>query len=176
MTSPNWNIFRVAGLLCGEFTGHRWIPLTKVSDAEWFETPLRSSWHHCNACFKRCDTWWRYDMEMISTFLAHCEGNPLVIGVPVMRKFLCFLCCQHEQTIEQANEVPVIWYAMTLLWVEITNEYISSSKNACWWYRLVEDTNISFQKHQTKKSSTNLSFSTSGHGVRFFVLSNEGHF
>ena len=26
MTSSNGNIFRVTGLLCGEFTGHRWIP------------------------------------------------------------------------------------------------------------------------------------------------------
>ena len=31
------HIFRVTGPLCGEFTGHRWIPLTKASDAElWF--------------------------------------------------------------------------------------------------------------------------------------------
>ena len=29
MTSSNGNIFRVIGPLCGEFTGHRWIPLTK---------------------------------------------------------------------------------------------------------------------------------------------------
>ena len=28
------NIFRVTGPLCGEFTSHRWIPLTKASDAE----------------------------------------------------------------------------------------------------------------------------------------------
>ena len=34
MTSSNRNIFRVTGPLCGEFTGHRWIPLTKASDAE----------------------------------------------------------------------------------------------------------------------------------------------
>ena len=34
MTSSNGNIFRVTGLLCGEFTGHRWIPLTKASDEE----------------------------------------------------------------------------------------------------------------------------------------------
>ena len=27
-------MFRVAGPLCGEFTGHRWIPLTKASVAE----------------------------------------------------------------------------------------------------------------------------------------------
>ena len=34
MTSSNGNIFRVTGLLCGEFTGHRWIHRTKTSDAE----------------------------------------------------------------------------------------------------------------------------------------------
>ena len=34
MTSSNGNCFRVIGPLYGEFTGHRWIPLTKASDAE----------------------------------------------------------------------------------------------------------------------------------------------
>ena len=34
MTSSNGNIFRVTGHLCEEFTGLRWIPLTKASDAE----------------------------------------------------------------------------------------------------------------------------------------------
>ena len=34
MTSSNGNIFRVTGHLCGEFTGLRWIPRTKTSDAE----------------------------------------------------------------------------------------------------------------------------------------------
>ena len=68
MTSSNGNIFRVTGPLCGEFIGHRWIPLTKASDAElwcffdlrlnkrlskqswgwWFETPSRSLWRYCN--------------------------------------------------------------------------------------------------------------------------------
>ena len=73
MTSSNGNIFRVTGLLCGEFTGHRWIPRTKASRPVtlrfdvffdrhrlnkrlggkqswgwWFETPLRSLWRHCN--------------------------------------------------------------------------------------------------------------------------------
>ena len=33
-TSSNRNIFRVTGRLCWEFTGHRWIPHTKASDAE----------------------------------------------------------------------------------------------------------------------------------------------
>ena len=34
MTSSNGNIFRVTGHLCGKFTGPRWIPRTKASDAE----------------------------------------------------------------------------------------------------------------------------------------------
>ena len=37
MTSSNGNIFRVTGPLCREFTGHRWIPRTKASDAgRWY--------------------------------------------------------------------------------------------------------------------------------------------
>ena len=75
ITSPNGNIFRVTGPLCGEFTGHRWIPHTKASDAEpccfslicalnkrlskqswgwWFETPSRSLWRHCNDFEELC--------------------------------------------------------------------------------------------------------------------------
>ena len=34
MMSSNGNLIRFTGLMCGEFTGHRWIPSTKVSDAE----------------------------------------------------------------------------------------------------------------------------------------------
>ena len=69
MTSSNGNIFRVIGSFCGEFTGHRWIPRTKASDAKlwcfldlrlnkrmskqswswWFETPSRSLWRHRNS-------------------------------------------------------------------------------------------------------------------------------
>ena len=39
MTSSNGNIFRITGPLCGKFTGHRWIPLTKASDAEFWSAP-----------------------------------------------------------------------------------------------------------------------------------------
>ena len=65
-TSSNGNIFRVISPLWGESTGHRWIPLTKASDAElwcfrrscltkrlgkksrrwWLETPSRAFWRH----------------------------------------------------------------------------------------------------------------------------------
>ena len=69
MTSSNGNFFRVTGPWCGDFTGHRWIPLTKASDTEiwcffdlrldkrlnkqsrrrWFHTPSCSLWRHCYA-------------------------------------------------------------------------------------------------------------------------------
>ena len=68
VTSSNGNIFRITGLLCGEFTGQQWIPRIKASDEGffvffdlrlekrlskqslgwWFETPSRSLWRHCN--------------------------------------------------------------------------------------------------------------------------------
>ena len=35
VTSSNGKIFRVTGHMCGEFTGPRWIPRTKASDAEF---------------------------------------------------------------------------------------------------------------------------------------------
>ena len=74
LTSSNGNIFRVTGPLGGEFTSHRWIPLTEASDAEfdvffdlrlnkplskqlwgwWFETPSRSLWRHCNGMWVNC--------------------------------------------------------------------------------------------------------------------------
>ena len=67
MASSNRNIARITGPLWGKSTGHRWIPLTKASDAElyvffdlrlnkwsnkrsrrWrFETQLRTLWRHC---------------------------------------------------------------------------------------------------------------------------------
>ena len=68
MTSPNGNIFRVTGHLCGEFTGPSEFPaqrpmmrsfdvffdlrlnkrLSKQSGGWWFETQLRPLWRHCN--------------------------------------------------------------------------------------------------------------------------------
>ena len=77
MTSSNGTIFRVTGPLCGEFTGHWWIPLTKAIHAEiwcffllclnkrlskqlwgwWFETPSCSLWRHCNAQLRMFVGW-----------------------------------------------------------------------------------------------------------------------
>ena len=44
MTSSNGNVFRVTGPLCGEFTGDRWIPHTRASDAELWCFLWSASW------------------------------------------------------------------------------------------------------------------------------------
>ena len=60
MTSSNGNIFRVTGHLCGEFTGPRWIPHTKASDAElWCFFDLQTN--------KRLSKqWWGWWLETLS--------------------------------------------------------------------------------------------------------------
>ena len=94
VTSPNGNIFRVTGHLCGEFTGPRWIPtqrpvtrsfdvyfdlrpnkrLSKQSWGWWFETPLCPLWRHRN-------------------------GQPFYLSLNVLKVwasllvFLCMQCC-----------------------------------------------------------------------------------
>ena len=44
MTSSNGNIFCVTGPLCGEFTGHRWFPLIKASEAGLWCFSLICAW------------------------------------------------------------------------------------------------------------------------------------
>ena len=96
MRSSNGNTFRVTGLLCGEFTGDRWIPLTKASDTElwcffdlrlfkrlskhswgwWFESVSRSVWRHHNknsAIYR--STWFSRWLAYI--YLWHTKGTNL---------------------------------------------------------------------------------------------------
>ena len=59
MTSSNGNIFRVTGHLCGEFPGHRWIPLTKASDAALMFS-LICAWTNGWANNRAADGWRRH--------------------------------------------------------------------------------------------------------------------
>ena len=67
MTSSNGNIFRVTGHLCGEFTGHRWIPCTKTSDADLWCFLWSAPWINC----------WVYNREAgdLRRQRAHCDGR-----------------------------------------------------------------------------------------------------
>ena len=89
MTSSNWNIFRVTGHLCGEFTGPRWIPRTKASDAElwcffdlrlnkrsskqswgWcFDTLSRPLWRHGNGTLNKHSTYLNLAVELRRVYI-----------------------------------------------------------------------------------------------------------
>ena len=96
ITSSNGNIFRVTGPLCGEFTGHRWIPRTKASDANL-------------GCFLWSAPWinvWVNNRESgdLRCQLAHCDVIVMITGqtqrwlldfphkYPVMRSFHISFC------------------------------------------------------------------------------------
>ena len=112
MTSSNGNIFRVTDPLCGEFTGHRWIPLTKASDAKlwwfhtsalnkqlskqsrhrWVETPSRSLWRHCNVMttvwgWREVVTASRSHQQFLHSFNSHSYQNkqPIYIYLNISR-------------------------------------------------------------------------------------------
>ena len=94
----NGNIFRVIGPLCGEFTGDRWITLTKTSDAElwwvffidlclnkrsstqsrrrWFETVSHSSYevNVMISCFWNASGLYCTSQETshLTIYLTHC--------------------------------------------------------------------------------------------------------
>ena len=73
MTSSSWKFSRVSGPLCGEFTGHRWIPRTKAIDVFfdlrlnkrmskqwwgwWFVTSRHSLWRHFNVLSGSLQRW-----------------------------------------------------------------------------------------------------------------------
>ena len=88
MTSSNGNIFRVTGPLCKEFTGHRWIPLTKASDAElWCFL-----WYSPNQTVE-----WTIQTLVILDAIrrAHCDGavmRAVIYGVFYLRPFMLCDC------------------------------------------------------------------------------------
>ena len=107
MMSSNGNFFRVTDHLCGKFTGHQWIPLTKASDAElwcFLWSAPEYSIIQIRLCLLRWqnvaknridDSWWRHQMETFTALPAICAGNLPVTGEvpsqsPVMRSFDVF--------------------------------------------------------------------------------------
>ena len=115
-TSSNGNIFRITGPLCGEFTGHRWIPPTKASDAElwyflrlnkrlskqsrrrWFDSPLGSLWRNCNV-FSGEFVWMQVfrhagNILCYTGCLIHASRSALIC-VPIMIDEVKFLCVSY---------------------------------------------------------------------------------
>ena len=91
-----WKHFRVTGPLCGEFTGHRWIPsqrpvtrsfdvscdlclnkrLSKQSWSWWFVTPSRSLWYQCHVSIKTIE------------YVKHCVILDNLISTPHSFRFV----------------------------------------------------------------------------------------
>ena len=81
MTSSNGNIFRVTGPLCGEITGHRWIPHSKASDALMFlwSAPWLNGWVNNREAGDLRRQRAHYDVIVMDILY-----NELYYGMPIM--------------------------------------------------------------------------------------------
>ena len=150
MTSSNGNIFRATGHLCEEFTGPRWIPLTKASAAEfwcflwslnkrlskqswgwWFGTLSCPLWRHCNAVSD------------------HLHWKP---WVPLMPTLSSIRCHQWRQS----------WHYENLLFFSVKVHWWSNSIHpfflgTCTWMANVHQSltkhNNKWNKHRITKSA-----------------------
>ena len=94
-------------------------------------------------------SWWWYDIIMLSTLLATCDGKPLVTGRFLSQStnsISCFLCCWLEQKVQSTVELPLIWDTRTLIWcncdvhncmevslnIRDSVNYYRNNWN-CWW-------------------------------------------
>ena len=120
MTSSNGNSFRVTGPLCGEFTGQRWIPLTRASDAVlWcflWSAPWINAWvNNLKAGHLRCHRA-HYDVIVL---------NPSVVGFPSQGPYLKFdvFAVVGPKKLLSKQSWPVIWDdVMTLIWRHFNGE------------------------------------------------------
>ena len=77
MSSSNGNAFRVTGHLCREFTGPRWIPLTKASDAElWCFLWSAPEYNRENSDLRRYGA--HYDAIVMKRSIFNCKLNGLM--------------------------------------------------------------------------------------------------
>ena len=116
-----WLITQFETSVCCKYMGNvvnvTWEIVTTWWIFKWIDKlinlPTKTSPESCG--------WWPDGMDMVSTLLALCEGNPPVAGgFPTKRANIVelwyFLCSKHKQAIEQTVEWPVNLDAMTLMW------------------------------------------------------------
>ena len=143
MTSSNGNIFRVTGPLCGEFAGHRWIPLTKASDAElWCFLSVPEQTVTSKFPTQRPVTW-SFDVFLdlrlnrqlsngaagdLRRYRAHYDVIVIKIGrcfshycsfvrEPICNRIVgCLYVCLQRPHIDQTIELPVALVTMLFMW------------------------------------------------------------
>ena len=144
MKSSNGNIFRVTDILCGEFTGHRWIPLKKASDAElwcffdlrlnkrlskqsqgwWFETPSCPLWRHCNEYGRYCMYSRLFTCLMVMD------------QIRVYRILLRILIISHQHATHLCNKQNIIFYITWTCWGRDIFTAISQTTFSKWAFQL----------------------------------------
>ena len=82
MTSSNGNIFPITAHLCGEFTGHRWIPRTKASDAELWYILWSFDLRPNKRLSKQSCGWW------FETHRAHYDVTVMVPSILKYKEFI----------------------------------------------------------------------------------------
>ena len=88
MTSLNVIIFRVAGHLCGEFPGPRWIPRTKASDAELWCFSLVCVWINGRVNNREAGDLRRYRAHYgVIVMIQH---STVLLQLPPTHEMLCF--------------------------------------------------------------------------------------
>ena len=93
MKSSNGNIFRVTGPLCGEFTGHRWIPRTKTSDAElwcFLLSAPEETWANNRDASNLRRHRAHYDVYVMKCFPHHCQRLRPSINKAGFPWFICY--------------------------------------------------------------------------------------
>ena len=108
MTSPNGNIFLVTGPLCGEFTGHRWIPRTKASDAELW-------------CFLWSAPW-------INGWVNNCENGDLRRHSAHYDVIVMSLVSRFHSQLGYSLSYIITWVFLWLLWLIMWDKFIAWSK------------------------------------------------
>ena len=118
MTSSNGNIFRVTGPLWGESTGHWWIPLTKVSEADlWcfldrrlnkrLSKQSRCRWHHRTHFAVTVMSRWLYKVSLENSSKVFKNKYPVQFPVNVV--------CMHIYTVLIFPSLCVDFVSLMLL-------------------------------------------------------------
>ena len=105
MTSSNGNIFLVTGHLCGEFTGHRWIPRTKASDASLVFMRRIQRWP-MDSPHKEPATWKMFPVDDVFMIKSWTLVWPRTAGTPCVNSFHCITDIYTEPS-EQSH----IWFS-----------------------------------------------------------------
>ena len=127
MTSWHEYTFHITGPLLGESSGHWWIIVCKVHDDVMTWKYFPHYWTFVRGILLSLvdcamgSTWWWHDLEMLSTLLALCAGNPSVTSGFLQQRasyaeLWCLLCFKHKHVVENTANMPVIWAVVTFMW------------------------------------------------------------